>query len=196
MPLFADKTVTSISELIAAMHDVVDAGDIRWFRGQADVVWKLLPSLARPPNAPDKELALIKRFKQNAYSILPIVPAHNWHWLFLMQHHGAPTRLLDWTENPLVALYFAVDEKHPDVDGVVWVLDPVGLNTDGSIQSEVNGELPFFGIDDELKPYETEAVGRPVVKQPVAALAPRYFPRLAAQSGVFTVMHRALVAVC
>jgi hypothetical protein len=50
--------------------------------------------------------------------------AHDkWHWYFLMQHYGAPTRILDWTVNPLVALYFAVRERIEE-NGAVWVVDP------------------------------------------------------------------------
>jgi hypothetical protein len=49
-------------------------------------------------------------------------------WLCLMQHHGAPSRLLDWTENILYALYFAVHDRSVDCDGVVWVLNAGRLN--------------------------------------------------------------------
>jgi hypothetical protein len=162
----------------------------RWFRGQANVGWNVVPSLARPPHRIDAEQALIKRFRQNAYALLPNPPKTNWEWMFLMQHHGAPTRLVDWTENALCALYFAVaEDRHLGVDGAVWCLDPVGLNKAAYVQPTGGSEFLFFGMDEELDLYDTEGLAKPN-KPPVAALAPRYFPRIAAQSGVFTIHHR------
>lgn len=195
MPLFGDKTATTIGELVDALHVILAAGGggappVRWFRGQGNAAWKLVPGLGRVAAGVERELALIKRFQQNAYALVDRPPDDPWRWLFLMQHHGAPTRLLDWSENPLVALYFAVsDPCHHDVDGAIWCLDPIGLNKAAYIQPTPRGELPFFGIDTELNWYLTEGLSKPH-RPPVAALAPRYFARIVAQSGVFTVTHK------
>ena len=72
-----------------------------WFRGHSKASFNLLPSLARDPKALERESLLSKRFKQNAYPFRQTPPQSEWEWLFLMQHFGIPTRLLDWTESPL-----------------------------------------------------------------------------------------------
>src|SRR5205809_538057 len=104
-----------------------------------------------------------------------------------MQHHSAPTRLLDWLENPLVGLYFAVTE-HPDSDACVWCLNPLTLNAASYVKPKYAIDIPCFSVDKEMDDYLPSKVSSGLAKKPpLAALAMRYFPRIAAQSGVFTI---------
>ncbi|MCQ0987155.1 FRG domain-containing protein [Jiella marina] len=80
----------------------------RWvFRGHANH-WSLKPSVGRAKlSRIDYERQLLKDFQRGARPFLDETPENDWDWLAVAQHHGLPTRLLDWTTNPLVAAYFA-----------------------------------------------------------------------------------------
>jgi hypothetical protein len=71
------------------------------------------------------ELGLFRKFKRQSGLFLQHVPDQSdyMEWFALMQHHGAPTRLLDWTYSFFVALYFAVAELEKDQDGELWAVD-------------------------------------------------------------------------
>jgi hypothetical protein len=106
-----------------------------WFRGQDDSEWQLVPSVFRKSKE-TKELIyakdeprLIDRFRLNqARHRLELKTTFD--WLSLMQHYRYPTRILDWSENILVALYFAVLEKPEtnDKPGALFVLNTFKLN--------------------------------------------------------------------
>jgi hypothetical protein len=159
-----------------------------YFRGQGEPVKQLMPSIGRRHDYAGKsvtftgkeERSLLKRFRRYAYEYFKRVPTE-WETLFLARHHGLPTRLLDWTSNPLVALYFAAShendefarsaresrERKLEVDGTVWA---IATREDGREDLDVFAEKP--------SPLEVRGIR---VVHPVNPS-----PRVTAQSGVFT----------
>ncbi|HBH7871705.1 TPA: FRG domain-containing protein [Vibrio parahaemolyticus] len=110
--------------------------DISLFRGQANADWKLLPSIARLSDKykvrkecfswKSVELRVMREFEKHASLYLSKTPKNELEWLIHAQHHGLPTRLLDWSSNPLKALFFAVENPVYDAhDGAVYALEPV-----------------------------------------------------------------------
>ena len=101
-----------------------------WFRGHGDIFWELVPSALRylTEAKRDQALDLLPEFKRVAEikQARPPQPDDELGWHQIAQHFGLPTRLLDWSENLLIALYFACEEV--DADGMVFVLNPVALN--------------------------------------------------------------------
>lgn len=161
--------------------------ETRWYRGHADVSWTLIPSLARKREWIESEILLLKKFKQNAIPRIAAPLGSEWDWLFLAQHHGLPTRLLDWSENPLIGLYFAC-ESDAGADGRFWILRPNDLNEKSSPGTP---GILLFGHDKILDHYLPEEAKSPSpIQPPVAAVAARSFGRIVAQSGTFTICHR------
>lgn len=148
----------------SAHYFTADRG--RWvFRGHSDSEFKLIPSVGRSPHLKKSteayELSLFNMFCREAVSHLRTVPSDDWEWLSIAQHHGLPTRLLDWTANPLVALYFAV-ESNPDKDGALFALHSTSV-----VAKKTRQESPF-------------AIKRPAKFYPNAVS-----PRIRAQEGLF-----------
>lgn len=152
------------------------------WRGQADASWSLRTSLRRtlgelsPADALNTETALERQFRRLLAARGAAVAAHGndpFNLWAVMQHHGAPTRLLDWTWSPYVAAYFAVVDRW-DQDGALWIVHGRSL----------------FGSDVEMDQHYSQAEAQ-LRKPDAASLLLLRIPelpndRMVAQQGLFT----------
>jgi hypothetical protein len=108
------------------------------------------------------ELMILRLFKERAIPHLDFIPNSDWEWLAIAQHHGLPTRLLDWTRNPLVAAYFAIRNEHAG-DSAIYAYH----------------DKHFIDISKHCNPFKYSRVGR--------FIPPHITQRITAQTGIFTI---------
>jgi hypothetical protein len=162
------------------------------YRGGSDANAPLLTSLDRlgggkPHTKADLEAHILRNFIRYSRPFLGREPANDWEHLVSAQHHGAPTRLLDWTYSPLVAAFFAT-RAGGNCDRVIWRLDwqPIHEKFDLPPRSLMPSELgEMFEKGAHFSPWDLfDAKGR----HTFAALIepPSLDTRLVTQSAVFT----------
>ncbi len=137
---YQENTIESIQDFVALIDkekistETTDNNEEFLFRGQRRDL-PLLPKLARIKlrgEIHDIEKLIIDEFRRTSLPLLEFHPDNDWDLLALAQHHGLPTRLLDWTYSALAALYFTVkeppspykDKENASRHGVVWLLKP------------------------------------------------------------------------
>ena len=163
------------------------------FRGLARADYRNVTSLARlEGDYPSLERHLLRNFRKYAYQRAP--GPTTWDWLALGQHHGLPTRLLDWTFSPLVALHFA-SATWPEQDAVLWSVDcarvhdalpprlRASLDAEGSLvftTGQLAGEAPDVG---DLGPLQVDDEPFGLFFEP-----PTFDERIASQAAVLSVM--------
>lgn len=144
------------------------------YRGVKNSAYELVPKIGRADfnwkgnsgenNILNAEKFMLKLFKQRSLPFLSFQPRNDWEWLAQAQHYGLPTRLLDWSRNPLVAAYFAVNEESK-TDSAIYVLK--------------TRKEPVRSEDESKSPFDYGEIRK---------FIPAHFnERIIAQSGLFTI---------
>lgn len=228
-------TIKSVSDYLEIIKQLNEKEEELWFRGQSNASHRLIPSGLRDIK-PIRDIRgneitdgqysisdgdtmagidldnLLLEFKRKATSFLDYIPQNDFEWLFIMQHYGAPTRLLDWTTNALVALYFSIPETYSIQDepdyydsfeeefmenpfsengSAIFIINPNKINKE-MIGVKVNGEHKTINKPINLteNAEQWKFYLKPMENEgafsPICILSPHIDKRIRSQSGVFT----------
>jgi hypothetical protein len=182
-----ESAIADLPSLFGAAEKAAKTfGPAVWWRGQSRNVacWRLVPGIFRKPRSRAEQEQLMLEFKRRAQTRYPKCPPFNDNaaWVFLMQHYRMVTRLLDWTESPLVALYFAVNAHSRD-DGRLWAFSPFGHNRAETGKNVIfTGESPDF-LSVILPAFNAKA---PETDRILAVIGRETDIRMTVQLSVFT----------
>ncbi|MFH1110873.1 MAG: FRG domain-containing protein [Planctomycetota bacterium] len=188
--VYQDSVIRTLGEYFAVFHSLIGPSSDKafWFRGHDSVQFRLAPSALRYTRLEERNraLELVTEMKRFLEMKLPKPPAreNDLEWIQVAQHFGLPTRLLDWTQNAAVALFFAC-WKHQGEDGLVVTLNPIELNqsvdprTSRILNPQRDADIisPYLKLDGRIKTNGKRTI----------AINPTWnTERIAMQQGAFT----------
>lgn len=181
------NVISNVAELVAVANTLrAEWNGELWWRGQSSSDYSLVPGVHRTNRGTRAEQNLTLRFRQYARTRHQACPEHEdfCSWLFLAQHYGLPTRLLDWSESALVAMFFA-SIGNLQLNGTLFVIHPRELNRiTNSDHTLVPVTAPpatelFRGAFDDREPYKSDKT--------LAILSHEIDIRMLIQQGTFTI---------
>lgn len=174
-----------------------------WYRGVGNSSYTLSPSIFRHPKRKtiekiqELELELTAIFEQRSPPFVSQSFENEWEQLFFMQHYGIPTRLLDWTESPFIALYFALSscERNnsggPKHDASLWMLDPSAWNKGALKDISYPGGI-LNSSREQIKSYSPSSELSERKNLPVMIYGTHNSPRIVAQRGMFALFGKSI----
>jgi hypothetical protein len=178
--------VSDFHELLHQIKTCIgEIGPELWFRGQPRADFHLVPGVHRDGRNRAYEVNVALRFRRAAPTRHAPCPSRDDHgaWLQLMQHYRLPTRLLDWTQSPLIALFFAVTQDNT-APGALWVLSPFGLN-----ESQVKESVVFNTVDPRVEELIAASlnIAHPSSPHTLATFGEEFDLRMTMQLSAFTI---------
>lgn len=132
----------NLAEFLEAIDGKLNGEVCTLYRGQSDSSWPLKPAIARLGRSVSlrEETSMLEEFKRRAIPYLDSPPSDlgDADWLAIAQHHGMPTRMLDWSGSALIALWFAIKQPaKTQTAAAVWILtyEPENLMRDAERNS-------------------------------------------------------------
>lgn len=196
----------TFSEVLECVEEFQQARDTSWYRGIGSTAHSLTPTIFRHPkkkgidelHALEKELSAT--FEQRSPPFVNQAFKSEWEEMFFMQHYGIPTRLLDWTESPFIALYFALTSCErtasgkPKNDAVLWMLDPVKWNRCALSDISFKGGI-LDASKEQVKSYSPHAGLEERKNLPVMIYGTHNSPRIVAQRGMFALFGKSVASM-
>lgn len=190
--------VKSFEEVLGAVEKFQSSTHVAWYRGCSKLSYELLPKIARGAKGVRKfsdvrphENRMFREFRERSNPFVVHHTDDEWDNMFIMQHYGVPTRLLDWSESPFVALYFALHPRSGGYseDPVVWMVQPEAWNTsvmpipadEDRILDKTHRRLSDYAFGRDIERYRDE---------PLMMRGSYNSPRIVAQRGCFTIFGR------
>lgn len=228
MKIYTARTLVEFVGIIDSLKP--EEPNSLWFRGQSSASHRLIPGALRSIHQSHDHLGqevddtavrfssggvfsgpnsekMLQDFKQLGRPFLEQQPTNEFEWMFIAQHHGLPTRLLDWSTNALVALYFAAqgaqvregdgkpecerfeDDNFSAEGFAVFAIEPTKINEQTILQSKtIDIASHAESWDKYIDPFTKD-----ITTLPVCITAPHMTTRIRAQSGTFT-LHGAQIA--
>lgn len=206
MPAITTYEVTTLSAILKKVEKFQASHDTVWFRGVGNHDYPLSPSIARLAGKSADQIieqvepGISATFTQRSPPFVDRDLSDPWRALFFQQHYGVPTRLLDWSESPFVAIYFSLASAKRDQAGAplsdtaMWLCDPVSWNHTALSHISFDGSILDESCE-EIKAYAPGAKLTQIGTMPVMIYGAHNSPRIVAQRGVFALFGKNLASM-